>query len=127
VASLGDDLELVPAHPCLRRGRDIARGQPPRGDGSRDLGQQCGLRHPATARTWLSRRCAAVRSAEFGTANAASITSALRCDASLPGRVGWSTMSPKPSSTAQPAGTAAWRHGGDPRGQHQGGQQRTDS
>jgi hypothetical protein len=40
----------------------------------------------ATARTWLSRRCAAVRSAELATANAASSMSTPRCDASLPGR-----------------------------------------
>ena len=48
---VGDDLEQITAHPRLRRGRDIAGGQPPRGDGGRDLAASGrSVRHRAAGR-----------------------------------------------------------------------------
>ena len=67
----------------------------------------------ATARTWLSRRCAAVRSAELATANAASSTGTLRCETSIPSPPGPGRprLSPRPSSSAQPASPAVLNGG----------------
>src|SRR5262249_50804806 len=48
-------------------------------------------------------RCGGARGGELATANTASSTSTLRCDANPPG---WVTVSPEPSSSAQPASAA---------------------
>jgi hypothetical protein len=75
----------------------------------------------ATARTWLSRRCATVRSAEFMTANAPSSMHTLRCATSIPGRRGSTADQPGD----QQHGPAS-QHAGEPRREHQRGQQRPD-